>query len=133
MSKRYLFDASSLIYALKQAKPDVLIDNYIQWLTIYEVLNGLWKEAYLVKSISSQEATSLVQLFKSAIEFMKILDPRGLEDEIFKIAYRLGLTIYDASYIVLADKNKLVLITEDLKLREKAGKLIEVHSLEEIL
>ncbi len=133
MSKEYLFDASSLIYALKRSEVDVIVDNYVQWLTIYEVLNGLWKEAYLTRSISVEDAIKLAQIFKSAIEFMKILDPRGLEDEIIRTAYNLGLTVYDASYIVLAAKNKLVLVTEDSKLREKARRLVEAHSLEEIL
>ncbi len=64
---------------------------------------------------------------------MKILDPRGLEDGIIRTAYNLGLIVYDASYIVLAAKNKLVLVIEDSKLREKARRLVEAHSLEEIL
>ncbi len=41
MTERLLFDASSLIYALKLRRPDVLRDNHVQWLTIYEALNGL--------------------------------------------------------------------------------------------
>jgi predicted nucleic acid-binding protein len=51
---------------------------------------------------------------------MKILDPRGLEEEILQVAIQLELTAYDFSYVVLAMEIGLILVTEDEKLREKA-------------
>ena len=45
--------------------------------------------------------------------FMKILSPHPYEDEILSIAGELNITAYDASYIVLAEKNGLTLVTED--------------------
>jgi len=45
----YLFDSSSLVKALKLRKVNLLARNYIQWLTVYEVLNALWKDAHLLK------------------------------------------------------------------------------------
>ena len=56
MRGKLLFDASSVIYALKLRSLKVLYDNYIQWLTIYEVVNALWKEATLTKAISPQDS-----------------------------------------------------------------------------
>ena len=100
VSKKLLFDASSLIYALKLRKLNVLCDNYIQWLTVYETVNGLWKEAYLVKSIAIKDALTIAQVLREVIEYMNILSPHGWEEEILKIALKLG--IYDAFYIVLA-------------------------------
>ncbi|MFZ8782942.1 MAG: hypothetical protein ACO2OR_03045 [Desulfurococcaceae archaeon] len=41
---RYLFDASSFIKTLKLGKPEVLVDNFTQRLTVYEIMNALRKE-----------------------------------------------------------------------------------------
>lgn len=132
MQGRLLFDASSVIYALKLRSLKVLCDNYIQWLTVYEVVNALWKEATLVKAIAPQEASKIVKLFTRALEFTRILSPHPYEDEILSTARELNVTAYDASYIVLAKKNGLTLVTEDKKLRTRAGKLVKAVSLAQI-
>jgi len=62
MTEKLLFDASSLTYVLKLRRLDVLRGNYVQWLTIYEVLNGFWKEASLVKSINAEKAVALARV-----------------------------------------------------------------------
>ena len=132
MRGKLLFDASSIIYALKLRSLKALYDNYLQWLTIYEVINALWKEAVLTKAISMQEASEIVKLFAKTLEFTKILSPHPYEDEILSAARELNITAYDASYIVLAEKNGLTLVTEDKKLRTKAEKLIKAVSLTQI-
>lgn len=132
MAKRLLFDASSLMLALKLRKIELLRGSYIQWLTMYETLNGLWKEAYLVKSISLGEATAIARVLGKIMKHMNILNPYGFEEEILRIALELGITVYDASYIVLAKNNGLTLVTEDRKLRMQAEKFVNVASLEEI-
>ena len=106
--------------------------NFIQWLTVYEVLNGLWKEVKLVKSISLEEAMAIVKVLEKVVRHMNILSPRGLEEEIVGIALRYDVTVYDASYIALARANNLVLVTEDRKLKERARKPVPVKSLEEL-
>ena len=65
----------SVIYVLKLRSLKVLNDNRIQWLTIYEMINALWKEAILTRAISPQEASEIVKLFAKILEFMKILSP----------------------------------------------------------
>jgi len=132
VAKRLLFDASSLMLALKLRKIELLRGSYIQWLTMYETLNGLWKEAYLVKSISLGEATAIARVLGKIMKHMNILNPYGFEEEILRIALELGITVYDASYIVLAKNNGLTLVTEDRKLRMQAEKFVNVASLEEI-
>jgi len=132
MREKLLFDASSLIYALKLRSLRALYDNYIQWLTVYEVVNALWKEAILTKAISPEEASGIVRLFTKILECMKILSPHPYEDEILSTARELNITAYDASYIVLAEKNDLILVTEDKKLRTKAERLVKVASLIQI-
>ena len=58
--------------------------------------------------------------------------PHPYEDEILSTARELNITAYDASCIVLAEKNDLTLVTEDKKLRTKAEKLIKAVSLTQI-
>jgi len=73
----YLFDSSSLVYALKLKRIGVLAENYIQELTIYEVLTALWKETYVLRKMSIKEAESLLDVFVQLLSYLKVLDPRG--------------------------------------------------------
>ncbi|MEM4030309.1 MAG: hypothetical protein QXO02_10450 [Thermofilaceae archaeon] len=43
------------------------------------------------------------------------------------------MTVYDASYVVLARKHGLVIVTEDKEHRRKVSRAVEVVSLEELL
>jgi len=128
----YLFDSSSLVYALKLKRIGVLAGNYIQELTVYEVLNALWKETYVLRKISIKEAESLLGVFIQLLSYLKVLDLSGLESEVFKISVETGLTVYDASYLALARREKLTLVTEDVKLRNVASTMIQTMSLDEL-
>jgi len=128
----YLFDSSSLIYALRLKRIGVLAGNYIQELTIYEVLNALWKETYDLRIMSIKEAESLLDVFIQLLSYLKVLDLRGLESEVFKISIETGLNVYDASYLALAHREKLTLVTEDVKLRNVASTMIQAVSLDEL-
>ncbi|MEM2208628.1 MAG: type II toxin-antitoxin system VapC family toxin [Nitrososphaerota archaeon] len=130
--KNLLFDASSLIYSLKKRNLKQLYNNYIQFLTIYEVINAIWRESYLNKAITIEEARELMSIFNEVIELMKMIDPHECEKEILEIAWELGITAYDASYIVLAKKHNLILVSEDEKLKRKVGKIIKIVSLKEL-
>ena len=96
------------------------------------MINGLWKEAVLTKAMSPQEASEIVKLFAETVEFVKMLSSHPYEDEILSTARELNITAYDASYVVLAEKNNLTLVTEDKKLRTKAEKLVKAISLTQI-
>ena len=130
---RLLFDASSIIYALKLKRVEILHGNYIQHLTVYEVLNAIWKETYLVKSLSYEEAKKFIEIFAEVLEYLNILSIHPYESEVLKTAIDLDLTTYDASYVVLTEKNNLTLVTEDEKLREKASEKVKVMSLREVI
>jgi len=132
MHQNLLFDASSLICALKQKKPDILCDNYIQWLTIYEVINGLWKEAHSIKAMNVRDAINIARILKELVSYMNVLSPHGHEEELLMLALKAGITVYDASYIVLAKKYNLTLVTEDKILRAKAKNTIKTATLSEV-
>jgi len=129
----YLFDSSSVVCALRLKRIGVLAGNYIQGLAVYEVLNALWKEARVLRKISNDEAERLADVFIRLLGHLKILDPRGLESEIFKIAVETGLTVYDASYLALARRENLTLVTEDAELRNVANTMMTAVSLDELL
>ncbi|MBO3833180.1 MAG: type II toxin-antitoxin system VapC family toxin [Candidatus Brockarchaeota archaeon] len=134
MRHRYLFDASSLVYALKLKQLDFLDENYVQWLTVYEVLNGIWKEAFLLGKLDVGKAVEFAStLVAEALGLLNILEPRGCEREIMEVALKHGITAYDASYVVLAEKHGLVLVTEDKEFRRKAGRIVKIIGFEETL
>jgi len=130
---KYLFDASSLLYTLKLRKIDVLQGNYVQWLTLYESINALWKEVFLVKSMNIMEALKLISILNNILDLMNILNLQGLEKDVLKVAVKHGVTAYDASYIVLARKHGLTLVTEDRELKNKALKIVKAVSLNELI
>jgi len=123
MVEELLLDASSLIYALKPRRLDMLRGNHVQWLTIYEALNGFWKEASLVKSISAEKAVALAGVFGKVLGHMSILSPYGLEEEILRTVLEHGVTVYDASYIaiVLVRKNGLILVAGIKKAKKQSS------------
>jgi predicted nucleic acid-binding protein len=129
--KRHLFDASSFVKALKLGKPELLIKSHIQWLTLYEIMNALWKEECLAKAIPVDKALQLMDIVTQIAKHMKILDISGLEVETLDTAIKLGLTAYDVSYIALAKKHNLVLVTEDVELKIKAQQLVKTLSIGE--
>ena len=127
-----MFDASSIIKAIKEGRVDLLVKGAIQPLTIYETLNAFWREAYLVKSISEEAAIKAAVLVSELIKEMKVLAVTGLEKETIELALSLGLTAYDASYVILAKTGNLVLVTEDDEIHKKAGALVKVVHLDDI-
>ena len=129
----YLIDASSLVKALKETKLVPLGGQALQWLTVYEILNALWKEAYLLRRLSPEEVAYLASIFTGTIKAMTILEPKGLEHDILQIAVSRRVTAYDASYIALARKHGLTLVTEDEKLRQAAMSIVKTTSLDSIV
>jgi len=58
---------------------------------------------------------------------------KGSENEVFNLACKEGLTIYDASYLHASMKIQATLITDDRKLKEKGSKYVEVLSTEQLI
>ena len=51
----------------------------------------------------------------------------------FELALKEGLTVYDASYLYMAIKDKLTLVTDDYRLKKKASQHVRVLSTRELL
>ena len=128
----YLFDASSLVVAVKAGRLDLLVGGRVHWLTLYEVCNALWREFVLLGGLTGEEAVSVVELVVDVVGEMGVLGVRGSEAEVLRVALSTGLTAYDASYVVVAAREGLTLVTEDLRLRRGAEGHVEAKSVSEL-
>jgi len=126
----------SLVRKLKDKALEALRGKATTILALYELGNFVWKERALKKRISEQEAWKLLEAFQGALGMMDVLYPDIQEDlpGICELAMRTGLTFYDASYLYVALRNGLVLITEDIELAEKARALgVGVLTVDELI
>ena len=102
-------------------------------LAVYECLNVVWKERKLLKRIDEETALSLVKLMSDALAFTEIRSIKGLEGEVFSLACREGLTVYDASYLYTSIRERATLVTDDQELKEKGSKYVRVLDTEQLI
>ncbi|MEM2643413.1 MAG: type II toxin-antitoxin system VapC family toxin [Candidatus Bathyarchaeia archaeon] len=101
-------------------------------LAIYESINAVWKECYILKRIRVEVAYRLIELLSNIFNVLDLYTMRGSEKEVLEIAIKEGITIYDASYIYIAVRNKLTLVTDDKKLINTAKKYTNAVTTTEI-
>jgi predicted nucleic acid-binding protein len=129
-----LFDASALLNIVERENSfEILKNSFISDLTFYEVGNAIWKSVYR-ELLTEEEAGELLKIFG---KMAKILNVAVLEREkmndVLEISVKEAITFYDASYIFLAIKNGLNLVTDDKRLRNVASKYLKVYSSMELL
>ncbi len=99
-------------------------------LALKEVLNAIFKDFSLRKSINLDVALKLREILFSMIGTNVFIEP---EDKYiskgFEIALKTSLTIYDTLYIALAAEKKLPLVTLD----EKQARAAQALSVEVII
>lgn len=123
--KAYVVDASFILSALLPDENLEEVDNLINQFTEgdaelyaptllpFEVLNG-FKLALVRKRINSKQAVRLVKLYLSwDINYLKVDFYK-----IFILATKVGITIYDASYVWLAKSKKVKFLTLDENLQK---------------
>ena len=128
MTDSFLFDAGSillLVRELGELAPDILLKSSTIPLAYYEVGNAVWKECFLLKRLDVEKA---VRLLASVFAIMGEMDVMGFGDERFGVAVldaagRLNVTYYDASYLVAAQEQDRILVTDDERLRMAAEKM----------
>lgn len=130
---KYLLDASALLLLVTRCGKKLIVkalheDLITTDLAIYEACNSLWKLSKLLKTISMEDAIEIAGTIKDlAVRgVIKTIDFTKLDFfSTLQIAYREGLTFYDASYIAAAITTEVILVTEDEKLQKVASKFVE--------
>ena len=121
---RYLIDASAL-YTLLKRRRDVMVEiidaSAIIDLTKYEIGNALWVE-WRRGLIENPKRT--MRGWMKLLSFIREIQlDKGELDEVENLALELSLPFYDASYIYIARRMGLTLLTDDVEMRDKAAKL----------
>ena len=130
-TKMNLFDPSAIINICGEKKIDKLLEGWTLNLAFYELGNAVWKQVHIHKTITSDEANTVLSLLTEI--FRKLKKPEIEEAlEILKIAIKESLTYYDASYIHAAIENGLTLVTDDKQLHTISSKYIKTITSDEI-
>ncbi len=123
-SPRYLLDSNVIAKWFVQEEDsdraieirDLFIEKRVRVSTLslarYELGNVLWKHPSKTAAIVREDFESLSDM---AIPTLDIVNPQVLA-QIFQAARNLGITFYDASYVVAAALSKAILVTADGKL-----------------
>lgn len=118
-----LYDTSAFLNLLlnKGSKSlSVLQEQAVLDLTVYELGNSIWKLSHLQKKIAKAEACTLLDACLNVISNMKILNIDDMEDDVKELSINVGQSFYDSSYLALAKKHNLELVTDDKKLQKTA-------------
>jgi predicted nucleic acid-binding protein len=75
----------------------------------------------------------LLSVLRGIFSVVSIASISGYEYEVFELAVKEKLTVYDAAYLYYAAKNKLILVTDDARLREKVKQYLETVSTRELM
>jgi len=130
---RYLFDASSITNLVKRGVTKVLAEGKTLDLAYYESLNAVWKEHTLLRKINGETALEYIETLSLVFKALEVDSIRDEEVKVFKLASREGLTIYDASYLYIAIRDGLTLVTDDNKLKNKASQHVMALTTKELL
>jgi len=128
-----VFDSSSIFGTILRNEVEKLVGNQTLELARYELGNVLWKQAKRDRDgLTERGLRQLVQVITEALNLLDLASVESHEKEVLGLAMRLGLTFYDASYVYLASRSGATLVTEDLKLLERARGAVKVLRLRDL-
>lgn len=137
---KFLLDASALLPLVTRSGKRLIADAAQEDLIttdlgIYEACNGLWKLVTLVKTISLQDAQEIIAVLNdlTSKKLIQITNFTAIDlSSTLNLAQLNHMTFYDASYIVVAQKAKLALVTEDQKLFKIANNYVKAMRFSEL-
>lgn len=126
MAAQRLFDTSALVdIILGEGGNDVgisiVFNECLLDLTMYEAANALWKIAVAQDLLADDELQDAIDILGRLSHEVRF--ERAAETElqrIMQVARRDGLSFYDASYLTIAERDDLSLVTEDSALQDAA-------------
>ncbi len=121
-----LFDASAIILLTKNhphEAPELLKQEHLLDLTLYEIGNTIWKINKLYKKTNRNTALESIEQAYYLTSLMNIhaIENRKTYLSIMENAFQYKLTYYDAAYLTAAQQHKLALVTEDKQLEKAAN------------
>jgi predicted nucleic acid-binding protein len=99
----------------------------VSFLTELEIGNTLWKEA----KDGRIDYKLAAKTFSDTLSELKKISASGISD-VLKIAIERNLTFYDATYACIAEKEGLLLVTEDMELLKKCKCAIRTKDIEDL-
>jgi predicted nucleic acid-binding protein len=129
---RYIFDSSAVVNLVKKGKLSVFSEGCTLDLALYESLNALWKEHFLLKKLSKDVVQEYVDIIAELFNTIEVRNVVGLEGKVLENAVKYEITAYDSSYLTYAIENGLTLVTDDKGLSGKAKAIVNVRSTSEI-
>jgi len=113
---KFLLDASAIYSLLTELGHRVFdfIDIFVVLdLTLYEIGNAIWKNYKRGKVV---DIGVVVKVFEELLSLLKRVNIDSEIEGVMRIAVENNLTFYDASYLYIAKKYGLKLVTEDREL-----------------
>jgi predicted nucleic acid-binding protein len=92
---------------------------------MYESLNAIWKEHKVLGRIDLETTKELMELLKGVFDSVPVESVKGYEAEVFELAFKEGLMVYDAAYLFMAMRNGLTLVSDDERLLSKAIRYVK--------
>jgi predicted nucleic acid-binding protein len=124
MNTSLVFDPSSILNLIRRLHGEalaVLRGSKTLSLAYYEIGNALWRESFLLRRVSEEEAGRLLQSLFVLLRTMDVVDlDEDLGKAVLETAGKLNITYYDAAYLTQAQRSAKELITDDEKLRKAA-------------
>jgi len=128
-----LFDASAVVNLVKRGSLKPFIRGATLDLAVYESLNAIWKEHKMLSHIDLETARTFVEILKGLFDSIPLESVKGYETEVFELASKEGLTVYDAAYLYVAMKDGLTLVSDDERLLSKATRYVKALKTAELL
>jgi len=96
---------------------------------VQEVANALWRATKLERISEADAKEALGMLNDMRIELYEL--DWAQASEVLSLALELDLTVYDMSYVFLADEMRVPLLTADQKLYETAKERLKIIYIKE--
>ena len=119
-----LLDSSALVDQMMNHERTTSFyrDCSILDLTVYEAANAFWKLWRARQLISFEDASAHIANLSRLRGVMRLIGVASLDIEaVHELAKGTGLTIYDSSYVAVAQREGLELVTADEKMRKAAA------------
>ncbi|MEL9941162.1 MAG: type II toxin-antitoxin system VapC family toxin [Ignisphaera sp.] len=129
-----VIDASLLVAFIRKEPGWKKLAEYLKLcvtidLALKEVLNAVWKDVAVRKTMGIDIAAQLMEILFSMVGVNIDVEPEiKYLPKAFEIALKTGVTVYDALYIALAMERKLPLATIDEK-QAKAAQALGVETI----